>query len=67
MADELLGMPGSECNWIPRYFPLKIIQNYLFLMFPRFRRLYLTSPVELRSWGFFGGSLDSFKYSCNFQ
>jgi hypothetical protein len=36
-------------------------------MFPRPRRLYLTNLVELKSWAFFGGSIDSIKYSCNFQ
>jgi hypothetical protein len=34
--------------------------NFLFLMFPRFRRLYLTSLVELRSSVFFVGSIDLF-------
>jgi hypothetical protein len=33
--------------------------NFLFLMFPRLRSLCLTCFVELRSWEFFGGSIDS--------
>jgi hypothetical protein len=44
-----------------------MIQDFLFLMFPKLRRLYLTSLVELRSWGFFGGSIDPIKYSVDFQ
>ncbi len=55
------------CKWIPRHFPPKMIQIFFFLMFPRIRRLYLTSLVELRSWRFFDGSIDSIKYSYNFQ
>jgi hypothetical protein len=61
------GCLEGGCKWIPRHFPPKMIHNFWFLMFPRFRRLYLTNLVELRSWRFFGGSIDSFKYSCNFQ
>jgi hypothetical protein len=37
MADELLGVPRREMQMIPRHFPPKIIQNFPFLMFPRFR------------------------------
>jgi hypothetical protein len=55
MADELLGMPGRDMQMDSQRFS------------PRIKRVYLTSLVELRSWGFFGGSIDSFKYSCNFQ
>jgi hypothetical protein len=63
----LLGMPGRSIQMDPQIFPPKMIHNFRFLMFPRFRRLYLTNLVELSSWRFFGGSIDSFKYSCNFQ
>jgi hypothetical protein len=61
------GCLEETCKWIPRYFPPKMIQIFLFLMFPRFSRFYLTNLVELRNWRFFDGSIDSIKYSCNFQ
>jgi hypothetical protein len=52
---------------ISRHFPPKMIHSFRFLMFLRLWRLYLTNLVEFRSWRFFGGSIDSFKYFCNFQ
>jgi hypothetical protein len=67
VADELLGMPGRNLQINSQIFPLKMIRYLLFLVFLRFRRLYLTSVDDLRSWGFFGGSIDPFKYSGNFQ
>jgi hypothetical protein len=54
------------CTWISRYFSPKMI-HFPFLMFLRFKRLYLTSLGELRNWGLFGGSIDSLNYSCIFQ
>ncbi len=60
------GCPEGACKWIPRYFFPKMIHNFRFLMFPRFRRLYLTILVELRSYRFFCGSI-VFKYFCIFQ
>jgi hypothetical protein len=61
------GCQEGTCIWISKYFPLKMIQNFLFLMLLRFKRLYLTSLEELRNWGFVGGSTDSLNYSCIFQ
>jgi hypothetical protein len=34
---------------------------------PQAQEALLTILVELRSWGFFGGSIDSSKYSLDFQ
>jgi hypothetical protein len=59
VADELLAMPGRNLHMNSSIFQPKKIQNFLFLMFLKFKMLYLTSLVELRSLGFFGGSIDS--------
>jgi hypothetical protein len=67
MADELLGMPGRNMQMISRHFRPKMKYIFLDLMFSRLKKFSLTNLVELRSWGFFGGSLDFIKYSCNFQ
>jgi hypothetical protein len=53
MADELLGGAKKGHANDSQTFPPKMIQNFPFLMFPRFKRLYLTSLVDLGSWGFF--------------
>jgi hypothetical protein len=61
------GCHEGTSTWITRYFPPKMIQNFPFLTFLRFRRLHLTCSEELRNWGFVGGSIDSLTCSCIFQ
>jgi hypothetical protein len=58
LADELLEMSGSNMQMDSLAFPSENDTIFLFPMFPRFRRLYLTRLVELRSWRFFDGSID---------
>jgi hypothetical protein len=60
-------MPGKDIQMDSQTFPPENDTIFFVSDVPRFKRPYLTSLVELRSWGFFGGSIDSFKYSCNFQ
>jgi hypothetical protein len=52
VADELLGMPERDQHMDSQIFPPKNDTNI------GFGRLYLKSFVELRSWGFFGVSID---------
>jgi hypothetical protein len=40
---------------------------FLDLMFSRLKKFSLTNLVELRSWGFFGGSLDFIKLFLQFS
>jgi hypothetical protein len=44
------GCLEGACKYILIHFPPKMRQKFLFLLFPRIRRLYLTNLVELRSW-----------------
>jgi hypothetical protein len=56
METELLGMPCSGTSLV---FSKSLNETYRFLNIFRPRRLHLTSSIELRSWGFFGGSMDT--------
>jgi hypothetical protein len=60
------GCLEGTCKWIPRHFSPKIIKKKNSDV-PQVQETLLTSFVELRSWGFFDGSIDSVKYSCNFH
>jgi hypothetical protein len=67
VADELLGMPERSMQMDSQIFPPKNDTQISVSDVPQVQELYLTNLVELRSWRFFGDSIDSFKYSCNFQ
>ncbi len=49
------------------YFSRENVQYFLFLWFSRMKRLSFTRLLNLSSWRFFGGSIDSLKYSSNIQ
>jgi hypothetical protein len=64
LEHELLGMLEQG---IPTSFSWKITKNYRFFGIFRVRWLHLTCSVELSSWGFFGGSIDTSENSCCFE
>ncbi len=49
------------------YFLPENVQFFLFLIFSRIKRLSFICLLKLSSWRFFGGSIDSLKYSSNIQ
>jgi hypothetical protein len=55
VADELLGMPerDMQVTFLPK------IYTKFSVFGVRFGKLYLTYSTKLRSWEFFGGSIDS--------
>jgi hypothetical protein len=59
-------MPEREVFWNFSGFSKRTNETYRFFGIFRLKRLYLTCFVEERSWGFFGGSIDTVGYSCIF-
>jgi hypothetical protein len=61
------GFPEGKCGGTSLDFSKKINETYRFFSIFRLRRLHLTCSVKERSWGFFGGSIDTMEYLCNFH
>ncbi len=61
------GCQEGQCDGTSLVFSWKITESYQLFGISRLRRLHFTCSVELNSWWFFGGSIDTSKNSCSFN
>jgi hypothetical protein len=59
LKSELLGMLERAVIRYSSFISWKITESYQFFGISRVRRLHLAYSVDLKSWRFFGGSIDT--------